>query len=261
MDVSHLFLFLVFLSLGTMAYRNIPLYVFVTVPIVLSNLSSIPFSQKSDTRLSRWIKIKYLAIPVYVLCLFFILLNLFKEKQDNPDSNLAPFRYPVEAVKFLKTAAIPGNMFNSVSEGGYIMWEMFPQVHHARGNQGADGRLVIRSRPFFDMYLNVLDHPEKFYSLQKQYNITHVVLPISMNERYLNLAGMLYQDKQWRLIFVDATSVIFTNQQPFKQIDLGSPDEIQKITQGFNAQFGENKVLLFWANRNFENLLNHIMQR
>jgi hypothetical protein len=41
-------------------------------------------------------------------------------------------------------------------------------------------------------------------------------------------------------------------------IDLGSSEEIHKISQGFVAQYNQNKDLLYWANSNFNNLLKMI---
>jgi hypothetical protein len=254
-DLAHLFLFITFLVLSTMAYRNIPLYIFATLPIVISNISSINTSKIFSKMSAHWTKIRFLSIPSIIILLVLIFLNLIKEKRDDPDSNLAPFRYPIQAVKFLKNANISGNMFNSVSEGGYIMWEMFPQKLPF-----IDGRLIVRSREFFNRYLKILDHPQGFYSLQMQYNITHVVLPISINQRYLKLASMLYWDKNWHLIFIDASSLIFTNQQQSNYIDLGSSEVIDKITQGFAAEYNQNETLLFWANRNFNNLLKTIVE-
>jgi len=255
LDLSHLFLFVVFLFLGTMAYRNIPLYLFVTAPILISNISTLSSSTIFDKAFSPWKRIRSLSIPLSIIVLFLIFQNLVKEKRDDPDSNLAPFRYPIEAVKYLKTANISGNMFNSVSEGGYIMWEMFPQKLPF-----IDGRLVIRSRELFDRYLNILDNPQSFYSLQKQYNITHVVLPISINQRYLKLASMLYLDKNWSLVFLDASSMVLVNQPQMthNHIDLSSSEEIHKISQGFVAQYNQNEALVFWANSNFNNLLKMI---
>ena len=135
------------------------------------------------------------------------------------------------------------------------MWEMFPQKLPF-----IDGRLVIRSRELFDRYLNIVDNPQSFYPLQKQYDITHVVLPISMNQRYLKLASMLYLDKNWSLVFIDASSMVLVNQPHMtcQHIDLGSSEEIHKIRQGFSAQYNQSEALGFWANTNFNNLLKMI---
>jgi hypothetical protein len=218
-SLAKLTLFLAFLILENKAYRNVPLFLFILFPILMENLNQWSGRLKE---LTSKIYFPHVNLLFFTVVLLFLSIRLTPVPDDGLD-DLAPFRHPVQGTEFLSHQNIPGNLFNSVRQGGYIIWKLFPQKLSF-----IDGRMVLRSRNFFAGYLAVLDDPPKFYMLQKQYNITHAMLPISINERHLPLARMLYHDPEWSLIFINGSEVIFTNDSNYKANSIDIFDDREK---------------------------------
>jgi hypothetical protein len=162
----------------------------------------------------------------------------------------------VEAVRYLKEKPIPGNIFNSIRYGGYLIWHLFPDK-----KVYIDGRLIIRSERFFSEYLNVLDNPELFSSLMDRHDITHAVLPIAIFPRYMLLVKWLYKSHMWDLVFVNGESVIFirNNVNSYRIIDLDSSEDIQYIRNSIDERWKKDSYIRNEAQKYFTDFLASVL--
>ncbi len=254
---GRLFLFTAFLALGIMARRNISLYYLVCVYVFTQNLKQIINGQVNYSFLYQN-SAKLTAAVCGLLLVFtsFGSAQLYKSRQyELPGSPYTPFRYPVGAVEFLNKYPVPGNIFNSIRYGGYLNYYRYP------GRLSfVDGRMIIRSREFFENYLKVVDNPSTFGRYAAGYGITHVMLPISEFYRYLPLCAHLQQSTQWCIVFCDGASILFVkteiaDRMRIPLIQLHSSSGLEQIQTAVYRRFGTNSRLERAAQNNVGELL------
>ena len=115
------------------------------------------------------------------------------------------FRYPSRVIADLK--AVEGNVFNSPSLGGYLIWKMHPPR-----KIGLDGRWEVYgdSLPAFR---HAFRDPHTFYALAKKHDIQAVLL-----DRNSKLAKMmfywLWKDEAWTVTRSTRNIVLFVRNDP-----------------------------------------------
>jgi hypothetical protein len=248
-------LFAVFLFLANLAERNAPLYLCILIPVVTGNLNRIFDTFKmGDPSFCAALRNQNdrIGIAVLMIVMAVSVMRIHAERRhDPPNGSLAPFRFPVGATEFLKNNPIAGNLFNSDRQGGYIVWQLFPQERCF-----LDGRFSLRSRAFLEEFVALLDHPGDVMHYFERYAITHAVVPVDQRQRYLPLAVELYS-RGWHLVYIDGADAVFAQDDGFKDraIDLSSPAEIQKIMGSITATYGDNTYLTGRARYNLDNYI------
>jgi hypothetical protein len=118
-------------------------------------------------------------------------------------------RFPEKTVHFMKENRIKGNLFNSYDIGGYLLWELYPDV-----KVFIDGRtLVMRS---YDQYWAVLrgsmkpvEGAEEWKAILDQYHVEHIIIDPLDSAGYMpDLIAKLYRDPEWRLIHIGMSGVL-----------------------------------------------------
>ncbi len=147
-----------------------------------------------------------------ILLSIFGVLFLVKAIMMLPDSPVSNITLPVDAVNFIKHNGIQGPLFNDYSDGGYLIWALWPQEKVA-----IDGRSeVFRGQPVQD-YLSVIDLNSNWQQIiDQKYKINYVILPyweqfIVIDDNPLFTA--LYHDN-FRMIYWDGHSVIMMKNTP-----------------------------------------------
>ena len=255
---AHVFLCIAFFYLGFIAKRNSILYSVIIPPVLGFNFYTGYFVIKSKKKVRSLTDSvldtgKYILTGCIILVLLFdifvsiAMLKIYPSKQ-----SISPFRVPVEAVQYLKEHPIPGNIFNSIRYGGYLIWHLFPDK-----KVYIDGRLIIRSERFFFNYLSLLDNPKLFSSLMDRHDITHAVLPIAIFPRYMPLVKWLYKSHMWDLVFVNGESVIFSknNININRIFDLDSREDIQYIRNSIDERWKNDSSIRKEAQRYFTGFL------
>lgn len=241
--------------LAFMAQRNIPLLMIVALPVLGVFLSqrSLWFAKTylSTTSTQRWAKALYTALVVLLLggAAAAHGTMLYSVRQSGA---WAPFRHPFGAVERLKQAGVAGNVFNDIRHGGYMIWELYPHK-----KVFIDGRLIIRTPQFFADFLKVLDNPDSFEKCALQWNVTQVILPIAIFDRFLPLAKKLYHDPAWSLVYCDAHSVLFVKSALWHQetLDLSSAHARAVVEAELYKQWGSSPLLLGEARYYVQNFL------
>jgi hypothetical protein len=234
--VAHVLLFAGFLSLAFSAVRNVLLYFIVIIPII----ASLATNADVALRISRMsVVTKRFLAGAAVLAGIVVLV---KPVMDHaavvmtypPHRILSPFRFPEKITEYLKANPVPGEMFNDIRYGGYLIWEMYPQK-----KVFVDGRLLIRSAQFFEEYLAICEQPDLFPYVSKKFNITQVILPSAIFDRYLNLIKWLYNSSEWHLEFTDGSSFLFVrnDERQKPSILLSDPATISAISNSIRSEW------------------------
>lgn len=245
--VEHILILGGFFMLAYMAKRNILLFLFMTAPILSYHAAGIGRNMLL-TRLEPSIRTLLRTVVVLLVMIAIAararghveMLRLYPEKD-----LLSPFRYPRGAVAYLKQHPVEGNVFNSVRNGGYLLWKLYPpqQVF-------IDGRLIIRTPRFFADYLSVLDEPEVFDSVADRFGVTHVVLPTELFYTpapylYMPLIRKLYHDRNWSLVYTDGTSVLFvdSSRAPTPALELHSVAHVKRVAKMLRIRWRRDPYL------------------
>ena len=127
-------------------------------------------------------------------------------------------RYPTGAMAFIKETKILGNMFNLYNWGGYLIWHLSPV-----DRVFIDGRTLNETALFhYNQILKAEKGKNPAIPLWKRllgaYNVNFILInAVSSNGNIIPLVDMLYQDRDWELIYADGKSIIFLKTVPENQ--------------------------------------------
>jgi hypothetical protein len=216
--------------------RNVVLFIIIAIPIIGYNAAygdSGDLFKKVPIKFKGWIFgiliiTVYSALSVAVYCHVKILATF------PPHRMISPFRFPEKIVEKLTQNPVPGEMFNDIRYGGYLMWRLYPQK-----KVFIDTRLVIRSPRFFAEYLMLCDDPALFPQVAGKFNVTQVILPSAIFPLYFKLIKWLYQSDEWHLQYTDGTSVLFVknNVSAGPHIDLSDTNSLRGVVDDINRQW------------------------
>ncbi len=205
-SLGHGLLFLAFAALGWMAQRNLPLVFLAGLMAAGRNLQVSQGSHRVSDAGAR----RRDAYVGWVMLLAVILVYGPKVRAawdyELPGAMETPFRIPAPAVDFLEAHPIPGNLFNEIRYGGYLAFRLHPGKLSF-----VDGRMILRSPEFYRDFLAAADHPEGFDAYRRRYGITHALLPLSEDQRFLPLAAHLLGREGWALLYCDGASALLVD--------------------------------------------------
>lgn len=199
-SAGHALLFAAFGLLGLMAQRNLPLAYLACLMAAGRNLQASPGPIGPRARRA-WAAGGIAALSAVIL----LYAPRIKEawEYELPGSLETPFRFPSGAAGFLETHPLPGHIFNELRYGGYLEYRLYPPKLTF-----VDGRMIVRDDAFYREFLDVVDHPPRFDVYRARYGITHVLLPIAEDRRYVPLLGYLLRQGEWRLLHCDGASAL-----------------------------------------------------
>ncbi len=249
---GHLLLFLAFSILGCMAQRNLPLALLAGLMAAGRNLQVTQGS--GDAR-------RGLAIGAGALaCIAAFYGPRIHRAWDYelPGKLETPFRFPATAVDLLAAHPIPGNLFNELRYGGYLEFRLYPKLTYV------DGRMILRSAAFYRDFLEAVDTPERFTGYAAEHGLTHALLPIAEDRRFLPLAARLIADG-WALVYCDGASALLVEPAVLDSdalspgglagMPLDSLDDHHPLWSSLRARFSGNPTLLNLARGNAVALL------
>lgn len=120
-------------------------------------------------------------------------------------------KYPDQAVSFIKTNQLKGNMFNTFTWGGYLIYNLYPQQKVFIDNRAE--MYFCCELPLLDKLGGLYNNPEllnkEFDQIAQKYHISFALFPIPKLSIYEKLSRHLFQDPTWALVFWDDRSKIF----------------------------------------------------
>lgn len=191
---SQVLLFVFFSFSALYGMRNLPFFVLVAFPL-LGEYSFLPGWKLPalNHNLRRVLQAATLLIVAFASAK--IVSNHVGAELDHEQS-----RFPAHAASFLDMQKLPAPIFNSYDFGGYLIWRLYP-----RYRVYIDGRTDLYGRPFFDQFLQVYEVTADPRPVLDGGGIRTVLV-----EPQSNLARFLRTQSAWKLVYEDATAVIFS---------------------------------------------------
>jgi hypothetical protein len=131
---------------------------------------------------------------------------------------------PVKAADFIARRELPGNLFNDFSDGGYLIWRLFP-----RRRVFWDGRIFSYPHEFIRQASG--DVSSRWPLLLDRFGVAYAVV-----NRIIGPRGVheLFVELGWRLVYLDGISLIYVRP--------GTPDAEMTRDDAFTlVQAGSNE--------------------
>jgi hypothetical protein len=205
----ELLLVLFFLNMALYSIRHVPLFAFISAPILLRCCA--PFVDEGRGRFAEFLKRKaegfasvdgaatghlwpIFGVAVVVICAAAGAINF----------TFNPKIKAVGAVEFLRREPISGNMFNNDEFGDYIIYAASPQY-----KVFFDGRIDMYGTPRLKEYNKVTGFEDGWEQVLEKYHMNWIIYDANSM-----LARHLLGNSQWRLIYADKIANIFVRNIP-----------------------------------------------
>lgn len=210
LSLHEILLLVGFGILGLVSVRNIFFFVIIA-PAILARLGSevvvdwgivfgiqtkLDFSQ-SPTKAGAIIN----SILVVVVGLF-ALLRVVSYLPVSINQEAIEEQFPVAAVEFLQTEALPGRMFNTYNYGGYLIWSL-PEVPVF-----VDGRADLHQDEIIMTWYRIINGADEWKDVFEEWDIQFVLV-----EPGVPLLSKL-DEAGWKTIYEDDVAVIAVSFSP-----------------------------------------------
>lgn len=161
-------------------------------------------------------KILSIALKIAIFLLMFLYSLTFFRKVENSNSTRkwsASYGYPYEATQYIKQNQLEGNIYNSYSWGGYLIWQL------PENKVFIDGRMPswrVENRSVFEDYINIQKDPEANRVLIKTY-IDQYDIKLAILQRD-SLTIKILKDMGWEIVYVDEKAVVLKAPEIYYQM-------------------------------------------
>jgi len=192
---SEVILFCVFAYGGLRAMRNVSIFALVSVPL-LAKYAALPAVHWREH--ARWSPRRIFALIVLGMTVPTVALSVRYDLSRQP--GLEWLRFPKDAVAYIQQNNLPGPIFNSYDNGGYLMWKLYPQYRIY-----IDGRTDLYGEEFIQNFLAVYRGQVNPQPELDRYRVQTVII-----EPGSALARELTVMPQWKRVFGDDRALVFT---------------------------------------------------
>ncbi len=114
--------------------------------------------------------------------------------------------YPIGAVRFLNSIQFQGNILNNLNTGAYLIYSLWPKV-----KVGIDGRTELYTGKLFSFLLKMEKNADfkRLTQLANKYQIRAILWQYYQDDTADFFLYYLYKSGQWRLAYIDGTTVVF----------------------------------------------------
>ncbi len=199
--------FLVFGILGLKTSRGIVWFGLVMAPILAEHIGSIvdqlrkPIQQNKTTQGSRILNVIFFLV---VIAMGLISLPWFKNALPFPQAKagLISAETPIQATQFLLEQHPPGQAFNAISFGSYLIWAAYPQYQVF-----VDSRIELFPEKVWMDYLKISNATSDWGLMLREYGVNTLMLsPMEQP----NLIQAVEESGEWNLLYEDNSATIFT---------------------------------------------------
>lgn len=238
-DISALFLWIIFLIFSLKAVRNMTYFGIVSYLVTILNFSEkrlgdiLPFKFKKEEL--KLITIALLNIGMIVLMVRFgytqsnrVYFDFEKYEMKSSYGGVSLRNFPWAAAEFINKNKVYGNFFNDFNSGAFLVGYCFPGVRVF-----LDGRTELYGPRFFKEYMKILGdgNKEAFLNAVKKYQLTGAFLNSIYNRVPDKILQLLYNDKEWVLIYLDYDAIIFLKDVPQNKALI---EKFRKDKKGFS---------------------------
>lgn len=202
--LNELLLLLVFLNMSLFSVRYIPLFAIIAAPILVRHATLL--LEGSSGRLSALLAKRARNIAVVDASSGGIhwpiaagIVVAWCTVTGTVHYGFDPKAKPVEAVRFLEKANLPGNMFNNDEFGDYVIYSVWP-----RYKVFFDGRSDMYGTDMLKEYLKVTRFEDGWEKILEKYRVNWIFFDSDSP-----LVRFLKDRKGWTLIYQDKVASIF----------------------------------------------------
>tara|TARA_R110002049_G_scaffold309151_1_gene517616 strand:- start:957 stop:2969 length:2013 start_codon:yes stop_codon:yes gene_type:complete len=206
-------LYVLFFYLGFTAYRNIPFFILLSMPLAANYCYHLIKHVSSKLTIS---------ISVFTLILLVVLYggivsNSYYELTERRESfglKVDPNKNPKGVTDFISKLNLKGNGFSDYLTSSYLMWNLRPNFKTYIDLRDLD----VFSKPFFDNYLKLSADGKLFDKEDDQYDFNYAVV---YAPQFDGLHFHLDRSKEWEMVYADNVAVLYLkrNQHNMPVID------------------------------------------
>lgn len=203
---THLFMILAFTHLAFSQVRNVALWVIVVTPLLALYVQSMApgFRGKRRRRPMQGRLLSYVNCLFLIMVLFVYIAEVHIYITPKALAKSQSDAFPIGAVSYLQKHSLPPRVFVSYAWGGYLLWRLFPKYRDFMDSR-AD---TLFDSKILNDYLTAYAGAPAWKDVLKRYRVQEVMI-----ERDAPLTQLLAQDKSWRLVYHDSSSVLYTVRQ------------------------------------------------
>ena len=222
-DISALFIWLVFLLFSLSAMRNMVFFAFAAYLAYMVNIISI---RSEDVIPLQFISSKFKNITglMFKIAVIFWMLDYGLSMTDRgyfdfdvyerkaEFGGVSKRNYPYHAADFLVQNKIKGNFFNDFNSGAYLIGRTYPAIRVF-----IDGRTELYGSEYFsEVYLKIWKEGNEklFDAMAQKYNITGAFLNSARQDLSPKMLKMFYNKRDWKLVYFDYDACIFLKDVP-----------------------------------------------
>lgn len=192
------------------AWRNIPLFALVAMPLlaehawhVLTNRAwwrwlTVPEKRETGTKALVQLALNFVLLICVPVALCVANVSKVVAKQATVETE----KFPSAAVEFLRAHPESGAIYNEYGWGGYLIWKLYPQREVF-----IDGRADVYGDAFMEEALSTMVGERDWRTPLERYGVRTVLIKPDAA-----LASLLRQDAGWRSVYEDRQAVIFFKQ-------------------------------------------------
>jgi hypothetical protein len=199
------------LVMGLYSGRNIPLFAIVAAPLLAQGLDELMSGVTSrvkflgrlndmDVRIQKVdVTLKGYFWPVSSVVIAVICFSAgFRFDTGKTGNVFYPQLFPVDAVNWLQENPQKGDMFNSFTWGGYLLYRLWPDKQVF-----IDGQTDFYGEALSREYAQVMNAAEGWQSILEDYQVEWAILPSKDG-----IVQALSSDLGWESVYSDDTAVI-----------------------------------------------------
>ncbi len=231
--MQHALIFLGSFVAGYLAIRNMPVFIFLAMPLAVINLNEAKLTKDIVEKkyYTFFILIISAVIYFFISNKYYIFIKQFSRKTESKISGII---MPSNACDFLENNHLKGRIFNNINYGHYIAYRFYPEKRTF-----IDARTELYGGSFYKLYAMAQNYPGEWERIRNKYNFDIAFLR-HLSSRSEGLIRYLYSKKEWALAYYDDSSAIFLYNSPENKeaiaglrIDL-SKKEISKQDENIN---------------------------
>jgi hypothetical protein len=189
------------------AWRNIPFFALVAVPVLAEHAWSLIQSRgwtrrstpkKKDTGRGATVQVVMNAALLVLLPLGLCAARVVSVARSQPSVEVE--KYPAAAVEFLRARGDAGRVFNAYGWGGYLIWKLYPERLVF-----IDGRADVYGDAMLEEYLSAENGEQTWRATLDARGIRTVLIHPDTA-----LASLLREDAGWSKVYEDKQAVIFS---------------------------------------------------
>ena len=165
----------------------------------------VPGTWKMPDHLGRVIN---LTILIIILLLVAVSLPWFRNAIPGfaERDTVIPARTPISATQFLLSEDLPGNLFNDMGFGSYLIWAAQPKY-----KVYSDPRVELFDIEIWDDYGEIIRANDEWEKKLEKYEVNTLLLD---RDEQVPLINALTNHQNWQLVYQDGAALIYVKTYP-----------------------------------------------